>query len=374
MHSNKKADPFRVKLGFSSAADVVRDGKRGLRIPTRNGVDGSGGATETHWCDATDLAEDGSSIPGLSAGFDQIDLSDRTRLQSVLSEVRAAGELSDDQARLIRAEIQGKRFRLSDGRRLKILFVAPEGFIMRRSGPNGLDVSPGKPMTERNGHKAADQVHGDQNVYGTPLKQMLKGVAPWLFRHQTLGRSNRLSPVCLLNLWLPLQQCTQPLTLADRRTVDVATQQLHYALPTGGFLDRNEDQALNDIWLFLHGSKQHWYCDSAMNSERAYVFETLGAPHGAATLPGEDVAETCYRSLEKLILQIEAGEGIEQVAPLPALPPETPASLRKVLDEANRLFKELGDGGTKALVERARALCQLLTRQSLEMRLVALVY
>ncbi|MBB3048204.1 hypothetical protein FHR99_002478 [Litorivivens lipolytica] len=374
MNSNNKAHPFKVKLGFSSAADVVRDGRQGLRIPTRYGVDGSGGATETHWCDATDLAEDRSKIPGLSAGFDQIDLSGRENLQDVLAKVREAGELSDEHARLVRSEIQGKRFRLSDGRRLRVLFVAPEGFIMRRSGPNGLDVSSGQAMTERNGHKAADQVHGDQNVYGTPLKQMLKGAAPWLFRHNTLGRRNRLSPVCLLNLWLPLQQCTQPLTLADRRTVDVATQQLHYALPTGDFLDRNEDQALNDIWLFLHDRQQHWYCDSAMNSERAYVFETLGAPHGAATLPGEDIAESCYLALEKLELQIKAGEDVEPITPLPDLPPETPSSLRSVLEEADLLFSKAGGQASDLIVEHARALRQRLTRQSLEMRLVALVY
>lgn len=374
MNLNNKARPFRVKLGFSSASDVVRDENLALRIPTRYGVEGSGGATETHWCDATDLAEDRSKIPGLAAGFDQIDLLGKEQLQALLSAVREAGELSDRHARLIRSEIQGKRFRLSDGRRLKVLFVAPEGFIMRRSGPNGLDVSPGKPMTERNGHKAADQVHGDQNVYGTPLKQMLKGVAPWLFRHDTLGRRNRLSPVFLLNLWLPLQQCTQPLTLVDRRTVNAAAQQVHYALPTGDFLDRSEDQALNDVWLFLHDSEQHWYCDSAMNSERAYVFETLGAPHGAATLPGEDVAEVCYLALEKLALQISAGDIVEPIAPLPEWPPETPESLRNVLQMANQLFKEAGGAASETLAERARALCQLLTRQSLEMRLVALVY
>ncbi len=382
MHQNNNERSFRVKLGFSSVADTVAEDDGGLRIPTRFDVEGSGGATETHWCSATDIAGDRGRLPGFAAGFDQIQLGERAQLQAVLARVREAGELSEADARIIRQEIQGKRFRLSDGRRLRVLFVAPEGFIMRRSGPNGLDVSSGQPMTERNGHKAADQVHGDQNVYGTPVRQMLKGVAPWLFRHQTLGRSNRFSPVCLLNLWLPLQQCVQPLTLADRRTIDAERQQIRYALPTGDFLDRDQDKALNDIWLFLHDPQQHWYCDSAMTSDRAYVFDTLGTPHGASTLPGEEVAEAIFIGLNKLLEHIEKGrfDAVASDLPsLPGVPEETPERLRCVLALAGNLFAEARECPNthvdlEPLARRARELCHALTRQSLEMRLVALVY
>ncbi len=382
MDKNNTNSPLSVRLGFARQQDVVTDSSGALRVPTRYDTGGGAGNTvETHWCQAVDLAADRAQAPGLAkAGFDQIDLAGRKDLQSLLTEVNHAGELDELSAKRIRREIQGKTFHLLNGRRLKVLFVAPEGFIMRRSGPNGLDISPGQAMTERNGHKAADQVHGDQNVYGTPLKKMLKRTAPWLFRHQTLGRSNRLSPIFLLNLWIPLQQHTQPLTLADRRSINSAQHQICYALPTEGFLEREEDQALNDLWLFLHDQKQQWYCDTSMNHERAYVFDTLGAPHGAATLPGEDVAEIYFRRLSEIIDCVDRGESLltlEHTASLPDVPPAAPDRLRQLLSSAGELINEAAEASTltgSGWSDRARAVARSFIRQSLEMRLVALVY
>jgi hypothetical protein len=382
MKKNNTTPSLSVRLGFARQQDVVTDSRGALRVPTRYDTGGGAGNTvETHWCQAVDLAADRAQAPGLAkAGFDQIDLAGCEALQSLLSGVNQAGELDEISAKRIRREVQGKTFRLLNGRRLKVLFVAPEGFIMRRSGPNGLDIAPGQSMTERNGHKAADQVHGDQNVYGTPLKKMLKRTAPWLFRHQTLGRRNRVSPVFLLNLWIPLQQHTQPLTLADRRSINSAQHQVCYALPTEGFLAREEDQALNDLWLFLHNQNQQWYCDTSMNHERAYVFDTLGAPHGAATLPGEDVAEIYFRRLREIIDCVDRGESLLIIGDretLPDVPPAAPDSLRQLLLAADELMREVAEVSAPIKSEwadRARAVAQLFIRQSLEMRLVALVY
>ena len=130
-------------MGFARQQDVVTDSRGALRVPTRYDTGGGAGNTvETHWCQAVDLAADRAQAPGLAkAGFDQIDLAVRKGLQSLLAEVNHAGELDEISAKRIRREVQGKTFRLLNGRRLKVLFVAPEGFIMRRSGPNGLDIA-----------------------------------------------------------------------------------------------------------------------------------------------------------------------------------------------------------------------------------------
>ena len=66
-----------------------------------------------------------------------------------------------------------------------MLQIAPEGLIMRTAGPNGLKLDPDAEMSEMNGHDAALAIHGDQDVRGTPLKQIMRGFAPWIFRHQT---------------------------------------------------------------------------------------------------------------------------------------------------------------------------------------------
>ncbi len=377
--------PLHIKLAFARREDVVSDAatKTGLRIPTRFAADRPGESTESHWCQAIDLSDQPISAGLSEVGFAQIELAGLPDLQAELSAVRAAGKLSAATAKAIRGHIQGQTFRLTDGRRLKVLFVAPEGFIMRSAGPNGLDVAPDETMTEHNGHRAADRVHGDQNVYGTPLKQMLKGIAPWLFRHQTGQRANRFSPVHLLNLWIPLQQSTQPLALADRRTVDSATQQVRYALPTDGFLERDAQTQLNDIWLFLHDPNQHWYCDTAMDSGKAYVFDTLGEPHGAATLPGESVAEKYYRRLQALVHAITLGcpSEIGSILDEPLLeePANTPPTLRSNIQAIRSLIMEAEQSGPDEFAEkdwkaRSEAALDRLVRKSLEMRAVAVVF
>lgn len=254
---------------------------------------------------------------------------------------------------------------------------------MRRAGPNGLKVFPEETMTEMNGHDGAMAIHGDQDVYGTPLKQMMKGVAPYLFRHQTPDGRNRLSPVCLVNLWIPLQQITRPLTLMDRRTLDNCKHQLRYALPTDDFLDRDEDSRVNDIWAFLHDDNQQWYFNSEMDSRSAYVFDTLGEPHGAIILPGEDVAERCYLQLQAALKAIDRGDTQALIAATAAdnsaLPADTTeplsraiAAMRALLDEARENTGELTRLATE-WCPKAALVMDRVVRKSIEMRVVAMI-
>ena len=57
--------------------------------------------------------------------------------------------------------------------------------------------------------------------------------------------------------------------LADGRSLDRRRHQLRYGLPTGSFLDRDEDQVINDIWHLLHDDAQQWYFRSDMDHRSA---------------------------------------------------------------------------------------------------------
>ncbi len=186
------------------------------------------------------------------------------------------------------------------------MYIADEGFIMRKSGPNGMSLV-GPRSTGMNGHGVATSIHADQDVYGTPLTQLMDGRAPSLFRHDSPDGKNQDSAVMLVNLWIPLQQITQPLALADGRSIDRRRQQLRYGLATTSFLERENDMVINDIWTFLHDPDQQWFVRSDMDHRSAYVFNTLSTPHGSCTLPGEDVAEQCYRGLEVAEAAVVAG-------------------------------------------------------------------
>jgi hypothetical protein len=182
-----------------------------------------------------------------------------------------------------------------------VLYVAPEGFIVRRGGPNGLRVTASATAKGSNGHDAAVSVHADQDVLGTPVRQIMRGLAPWMFRHDSPHGANQRSPLCLLNLWIPLHQPTRPLVLMDRRSLDRSAHQLRYALPTGRFLDRPADRAVNDIWAFTHDAQQRWVFRSETGPHDAWVFDTFSTPHGAVSLPGEEVAEALYLTLREAI-------------------------------------------------------------------------
>jgi hypothetical protein len=371
-----------VNLGFSRPAEVIDDHEgRGLkRAITRPLDDDFDRRFEYRRCRVRDCCAPGQPRPSLrSTGFETIDLGGSAPLQSLLAQIRQAGAITPAQASQLRRHLRGGVFPLSEGKCLKLLHIAPEGLIMRKGGPNGLKVDPDVTMSEMNGHDAALVVHGDQDVRGTPLKQIMRGFAPWVLRHETPDGGNRISPLVLVNLWIPLQQITRPLTLLDRRTLNAREHQLRYALPTDSFLDRTEDMRVNDIWALLHDDAQQWYFHSSMGHDQAYVFDTLGEPHGSCILPGEEIAEHYYRLLQRQCQQLSSGQAVERTdMPLPLLPASTTAPLRQAIATLAALAASAPlDQPARALADawlvRAHTAMDSVVRKSLEMRVVALL-
>ena len=291
---------YQVRLGFMPESQVIPDPDHpGLfRAGPRASAPYDDDWVEYHGCAATDVVDGLPDGLGLrTSGFDMVDLSSLDDVQQACDQVRRNGAVDDASAAAIRAALDGAVLPTTRGRSVRVLFVADEGFIMRTSGPNGLRLV-GERSVGMNGHGGARSIHIDQDVYGTPLTQLMDGRAPSLFVHDSPdGRCDDAS-MFLLNMWIPLQQVVQPLVLADGRTIDRRRHQLRYGLPTGSFLDRDDDMAINDIWTMLHDGGQEWYFDSGMDHRSAWVFNTLSVAHGAGTLPGEDAAERCYLALE----------------------------------------------------------------------------
>ena len=369
-------------LGFTRPEEVVEDSdNRGLKRAISRPLDEAFDRQfEYRRCAVRDWSAPGeAALSFRKMGFQSINLARSDAVQTLLAQIRQAGEISSEQARQLRRLLSGSVYPLSKAICLKMLHVAPEGLIMRKGGPNGLKVDPEIEMGEMNGHDAALAVHGDQDVRGTPLKQMMRGFAPWMFRHRTPDGSNRISPLVLVNLWIPLQQVTRPLTLMDRRTLKPREHQLRYALPTDAFLDRTEDMRQNDIWAFLHDDAQRWYFHSHMAHDQAYIFDTLGEPHGSFILPGEEVAEHYYRQLQLLREKLVVGEPAER--PVNAaldLSAVATAPLRQAIESMARLVASapvdrIGQPVVDVWLARAAEAMDSVVRKSLEMRVVAVL-
>lgn len=374
---------YAVELGFNPGTHIIPDPDRPplLRAGPRSAAPYAREGVEVHVCDAIDWAQDESFRPDLfEIGFDRLELAHHDALQRAFAAVRRAGRISDADAATIRTEVSGSVLRCASGRDLTVLHVADEGLIMRTAGPNRLSLV-GERSVGMNDHGPATSVHADQDVHGTPLVQLLDGRAPSLFRHDSPDGHNRDASVMLVNLWIPLQQIVQPLVLGDGRSVDRLRHQLRYGLVTDSFLDRDDDQRINDIWSFLHAPDQRWYFRSEMDHRSAYVFDTLSTPHGAAVLPGEEVAERCYRSLEAAESAVELGdadalvEAVEATSSL-AAPEQTTPALREAIGAMVALLEEACvDPGAVCTIgdewsARSRAARRRVVRMSIELRLV----
>jgi hypothetical protein len=376
---------FAVELGFTSPSRVYPDPDRPPLLRARakpSGPYGNDDGIEVHTCDATDLLHDGAgSVDLFDVGFDRVDLTDHVALQRACANVREAGQISDADASCIRAALDGAVLRCSSGRRLTVQYVADEGLIMRTAGPNRLSLV-GTREKGMNGHGPATSVHGDQDVHGTPLIQLMGGRAPELFRHDSPDAHNHDASLLLVNLWIPLQQITQPLVLGDGRSIDRPRQQLRYGLPTDTFLDRDDDQVVNDIWAFLHDDDQRWFFCSEMDHRSAYVFNTLSTPHGSAIVPGEDVAEQCYLALQAAESAIERGDASELGRVLSeagdrSIPDRAPPALRRAIADMIALLAEAGAdpvglcrAGGQGWVTRSRVARRRVVRMSVELRMV----
>ncbi|MFP5256649.1 MAG: hypothetical protein ACLGI8_12475 [Acidimicrobiia bacterium] len=373
-----------VTLGFVPRSVAVPDVDHPglLRVGPRASAPYAREDLERHRCSATDSSRPGSVQPDLLGfGFDTVDLSRLDDLQTVLTGVREAGHVTEADAAGIRAALDGATLRCSSGPTLRVLHLADEGLIMRTAGPNGLSVV-GPRSTGMNGHGPATSVHADQDVYGTPLTQLMDGRAPELFRHDSPDGANHDARLMLLNLWIPLQQITQPLVLADGHSVDRRRHQLRYGLPTQSFLERDEEMATNDIWTFLHDPGQRWYLRSEMDHRSAYVFNTLSTAHGSCALPGEDLAEALYRSLEEAEAAVakadpdalRSARPPDASEPPPSVPPALSAAIAEmaaVLEAAPRDAAAVCGPRAEGWLSSARAARRRVVRMSLEMRMVA---
>lgn len=372
-------------LAYTRPADVYVDADR-LRArtlaPEANGAPRS---YDLRPCRVLDCSAPGGLRPDLREhGFAHADLSHLPQLQALLARIHRAGRVSPDVASQLRRALTGRSLRLSGGDDLRLLFIAPEGLIIRRAGPNGLQLHAGAARRHIH-HDAATEVHADQDVDGTPLRQILRGAAPSLFHHDSPDRANRHSRLHLVNLWIPLSQVTRPLALMDRRTLDRRTHQLRYGLPVDDFLQRREDMRVNDIWTFLYDQSQQWYFSSTLDSRTAYVFETLSTPHGSFILPGEARAESRHRRLSAAIAAIhrrdpaaldralepadDGSAGEPATAPLRRVIADMDAVLATARAHAHALAR--GEGAL-GWCTRAAAAADVVVRTSLEMRAVGL--
>jgi len=374
------ASAYPIRLGFMPAVHVMADPEHPglLRAGPRAGGPYGGESVEVHTCGATDMLGAGFQPDLIEHGFDTVDLSGVDELQRACARTRVAGRIAPDDADRIRRSLDGIVLSTSGGRRLRVVHLADEGFIMRTSGPNGMMMVDG-PSNGMNGHGAATSVHADQDVYGTPLLQIMGGRAPSMFVHDSPEGQNRAGSLLLLNVWVPLQQITQPLVIADGRSVDRRRHQLRYGLATESFLNRDDaDLAINDIWTFLHHPGQRWFFNSEMDHRSAYVFNTLSAPHGAGTLPGEEIAERLYRRLESIERACAAGDREESTRLSRALDGDeaelrTTPALRAAIEAMAVLLRQAIDRpevlGADWCEASAKARHRLI-RMSLELRMV----
>jgi hypothetical protein len=374
---------------FARREDVTPDPERPgvLRAPDIDVAQPFERRSEAHMITAWDCARLEGFTPDLvEHGFAYADLSQDAELQARLERVRVAGRIEEVDVAEIRRRLAGRSLALSGGRRAKILFVAPEGFLMRRCGPNRMPMNAGEALGDRNGLDGAAGVHADQDVGGTPLRQIMRGAAPWLFRHEAPDSRNRRSPLFLLNVWIPLDQITRPLCLMDRRTVDRPRHQARFGLKVDRLLRREDaDRAFNHVWQFLHDDAQRWYFTSELGADRAYVFDTLGTPHASFVLPGEDLAEARYRRLDEVRAAIEARDpaAVARAATREASLPgdDVTAPLRRAIAEMDALLEEAREGaaalgrgeGAADWCERAGRAQARVVRKSIELRAVAVV-
>ena len=333
-----------------------------------------------HECDIRDLADPDAEEPGLDdAGFAVADLPDRRGLHDTLRAVLRDQRLSPQTEADIRRSLGRARLRLHDGTQLLILHVAAEGLLFRSEGPAGIDVHADAGDEVR--HGGAVNVHADQDVLGTPLRQLMRGRAPGILRHDAPDSANRRSPLMLVNLWLPLRQVTRPLTLMHSASLDRRRDQCRYGLPTEGILHRSGERAVNDIWAFLHDDAQQWYFHSELGLGQAYVFDTLSTAHGSCALPGEDVAADRYRRLAAA----EAAIGDRDAAALHAAAAGRSASdvptaslqraiatMDALLEEAAAEAEHLTTGNADDWLRRAAAARAGVVRSSIELRALAI--
>lgn len=366
-----KTSTITAPLGFVRPENVLgpRDGRPGHRARTvSEPVEPDD--LEPRVCDIEDLDESGRPARLTEHGFESVRVPDRRGLHQRLRSIRDDAGMDEADVAAIRRSLTGARMHSADGSSLRIVHVAGEGVLFRCAGPDGIDLSGRGMMSD---HGGAAVVHADQDVLGRPFHHLTRGWGHRLFRHESIDSANRRSPLLLVNLWMPLQQLTQPLAMMDTRTLDRSRDQLHYELPTEGILDRDAEHARNDIWWFRHDPAQRWVFRSATGLGDAWVFDTLSTPHGAFVVPGEEVAAEGFHLLDRAIGAVEAGRPVE-ASPRLTIDAAGTDVLRTAIGEMQAALDDAplpDSGAVPAWVQRARRAQHAVVRKSIEVRAVA---
>jgi hypothetical protein len=178
--------------------------------------------------------------------------------------------LDDEHVAAVRQVFEWSLLRLTDHSSLTILHAEPAGIITRSTG-RGVQFHEGSGGIHRTsrGQFWKLMIHGDQDVHGSPIRELLWGLAPLLFA--------RASPLKLLNVWMPVQRVrVQPLVVMDLASLN-ESDRLHYHIHSSDRLGAR----LNDCWTFTHRPEQRWLTH-ALPWEAGQAFSTLCTRRTAA--------------------------------------------------------------------------------------------
>ncbi len=387
MSAEVQGSDIQGMMGFALPKDVIPDSERKGRLRANTATKNYADAAEVvdfKRCSLRDL-NSGLYAPDLyRMGFDKVALSSNQKLMAILAKIKAQGALAAGDIGTMRKAISGSVFNLSNGKRIRMFYVAGEGILVRSSGPNGLAIQHDDTVPTHSKQAAAMMIHGDQDVYGFPLKRIMKGLAPYVFNHRSPDGNNTISPVSLVNFWIPLQQINMPLCLMDRSTLNRQEHQLRFEINVTDTLERNAEYGRNDIWAFLHDAGQRWYFSSEMDYQHAYIFDTLGMAHGAAILSGEKEAAHYFLRIQACLKALSERdyETLRQQASQPKqeLPEQLTAPLLNAIREMEALLEQAAQEAGRIIendqewTEKASEILKRLTRKSIELRAVGVVY
>ena len=177
-------------------------------------------------------------------GLEFIDTSNLPGLARVASKLARSASLSEQDRDIVVSAFSFHCLPIHRGH-LLVLHVAPAGLALRFVGPGGEGQFDPDLATLPTWQPLA---HADQDVHGEPIHTLMGGLAPLVF--------HPLSPLQLLNIWLPTQQLVcQPLVVMDLASLDAARSRHQYHI----YARDDLGERLNDCWAFSHDDSQRWF-------------------------------------------------------------------------------------------------------------------
>jgi len=120
-----------------------------------------------------------------------------------------------------------------------------------------------------------------------------------------------------------------------------------------------------------------------MDQTRAYVFDTLGEPHGACILPGEDVVEYYFRDLNQALETLTSSSHYKVAiagndADYPKVPANTPDNVKCLIDEMKHMVAIIPDrsdaeAAKQLWCDQASQVMNKAIRRSVELRALVMV-